>query len=74
MSSHAFSQAQSLPNPGKNSPVTDQSSGDDGDYLAEESEGEPDVLGRGMHVLGLSKKYVLGWKCKDAFREFYQNW
>lgn len=48
---------------------------DDDDFsLEEEFEDQRDILRPSTHALGLSKWYVDGWTCQDAFREFYQNW
>lgn len=33
-----------------------------------------DELRPGTHPIGISRNYVPGWTCADAFREFYQNW
>jgi hypothetical protein len=53
----------------------DESSEEDADFSPEEgSEDERDILRPSTHALGLSKWYVSGWTCQDAFREFYQNW
>jgi hypothetical protein len=53
----------------------DESSEEDDDFSFEEDfEDERDILRPSTHALGLSKWYVIGWTCQDAFREFYQNW
>ena len=53
----------------------DESSEEEDDFsLSGESEAELDILRPSTHALGLSKRYVTGWTCQDAFREFYQNW
>lgn len=74
MDSDAYPQHQVYPNGNVHIINVDESSEEKDLSFEEESEDERDVLKPSSHALGLSRWYVIGWTCQDAFREFYQNW